>query len=38
MGKADHWLRSSKLNTDNPSWSEFVVLISNRFAAETTYE
>jgi hypothetical protein len=38
MGKADHRLRSSKLNTDNPSWSEFVVLISNRFAAETTYE
>jgi hypothetical protein len=37
-GKADHWLRSSKINTNNLSWSEFAVLLSNRFAAKTTYE
>jgi hypothetical protein len=37
-GKADHCLRSSKINTDHLSCSEFAILISNRFAAEPTFE
>jgi hypothetical protein len=37
-GKADHLLRSFKINTDVLPWSEFSILISNGFVAETTYE
>jgi hypothetical protein len=37
-GKADHLLRSSKINTDVLPWSEFSILISNGFVAEITYE
>jgi hypothetical protein len=37
-GKADHWLRSSGINTNSITWAEFVVLIINRFAAETSFE
>jgi hypothetical protein len=38
IGKADHWLRSSGINTNSISWAEFAVLISNRFTAETSFE
>jgi RNase P subunit RPR2 len=38
MGKADHWLRSTGLNTSKMTWSEFATHISTRFAAETPLE
>jgi hypothetical protein len=37
-GKADHWLRSTSINTNSLSWSEFLALIISRFAAETSLE
>jgi hypothetical protein len=37
-GKDDHWLKSPRINTDILSWSEYAIMLSNRFAAETTYE
>jgi hypothetical protein len=37
IGKADHSLISSSINTNCMSWAEFAVLISNRFAAETSF-
>jgi hypothetical protein len=36
--KADHWLRSSDINTNSITWAKFVVLINNRFAVETSFE
>jgi hypothetical protein len=38
VGKADHCLRSTEINTSNLTWSEFATLISTRFAAETSFE
>jgi hypothetical protein len=38
VGKADHWLRSTGVNTSSLSWSEFAIMINNRFAAETSIE
>jgi hypothetical protein len=38
IGRADHWLRSSKISTEHLSWSEFAILISNRFAVEIAFE
>jgi hypothetical protein len=38
MGKADHWLQSTSLNTSNMTWCEFAAHISTRFAAETSLE
>jgi hypothetical protein len=31
-------VKELQTNIDNLSWSEFPILLSNRFAAETTYE
>jgi hypothetical protein len=36
--KIDHWLRSTGINTNSLSWSEFSTLIIGRFAAETSLE
>jgi hypothetical protein len=36
VGKADHWLRSTGINTNSLTWPEFVALINSRFAAETS--
>jgi hypothetical protein len=36
--KVDHWLRGSGIKTNTISWAEFAVLISNRFAAEISFE
>jgi hypothetical protein len=38
VGKADHWLRSTGINTNALSWHEFSALITSRFAAETSLE
>jgi hypothetical protein len=38
VGKADHWLCSTSINTNNLSWHEFSTLITSRFAAETSLE
>jgi hypothetical protein len=37
-GKDDHWLRSTVDNTKSLSWSEFAIMINNRFAVETSLE
>jgi hypothetical protein len=29
-GKADHWLRSTSVNTDTLIWSEFAIMINNK--------
>jgi hypothetical protein len=34
--KVNHWLRSTGINTNPLSWSEFFIQILNRFAAETS--
>jgi hypothetical protein len=36
--KADHWLRSSGINTNSINWAKFAILISNRFVAESNFE
>jgi hypothetical protein len=36
--KADHWLRSSGINTNSISWVEFAILISNIFDVESNFE
>jgi hypothetical protein len=36
--KADHWLRSTRVNTESLTSSEFAIMINNRFAAETSLE
>jgi hypothetical protein len=38
VGKEDHWLRSTRINTTSLTWPEFAALINNRFAAETSLE
>jgi hypothetical protein len=38
IGKADHWLRSTGVNTADLSWPEFAAMINNRFASETSME
>lgn len=38
VGKADHWLRSTGINTNSLTWSEFAALINNRFAVKTSLE
>jgi hypothetical protein len=37
-GKADNWLRSTRVNTESLSWSKFGIMINNRFATETSLE
>jgi hypothetical protein len=37
-GKADHWLRSTGINTADLTWPEFATMINNRFASETSME
>jgi hypothetical protein len=36
VGKADHWLRSTGINTNSLTWPEFAALITSRFATETS--
>jgi hypothetical protein len=38
VGKADHWLRSTCINTNSLTWSEFAALINIRFATKTSLE
>jgi hypothetical protein len=38
VGKVDHWLRRRGVNTSSLSWSEFAIMINNRFATETSLE
>jgi hypothetical protein len=38
IGKPDHWLRSTGINTADLSWHEFAAMINNRFASETSME
>jgi hypothetical protein len=35
--KADHCLKSTGLNTNNMTWSEFTAHISTRFVAKTSW-
>jgi hypothetical protein len=38
IGKADHWLRSTGINTNSLTWLEFAELINSRVAAEISLE
>jgi hypothetical protein len=37
-GRADHWLRSTGVNTSNLTWHEFANMMNNRVAAESRME
>jgi hypothetical protein len=38
IGKADHWLRSTGINTTDLTWHEFAIMINNKFTAESSME
>jgi hypothetical protein len=35
-GKADHWLRSTCINTDSLTWSKFAIMLNSKFTTETS--
>ena len=38
VGKADVWLRRSKILKTNPSWSRFYEMLMQRFSAQSSYQ